>query len=509
MKFTIEIQQNLGQILFKWCNINALRSIGDPAAKPVAEKRTPFLLMLFAALLTMDPVTWAARPKLPDGPSDPIFELQDEDRPPNPPGNIRVVERNATSIELSWPDSSRYEEGYQLQRRVPSTSSQWQTVNSWGPQSEWLSYTDNDVQPDMKYCYRVRIYNFIGDKLSPLKCVYSRDGNDYTVWRAQITFHTADISDADTDDSVYVGLNAVSRNFIPSGNRTFLDYGRDDFERDDLFTYDLNLKNLSEISDITRISISKSGNNGWCLADFVLTINGLDMYSEDFSGLADGCLWLDNDNGNSRTHVVTHEMLRAHPDWQNYNHTTALFLLALNGIPNEEMVSRLEGMTGDFIQNNKLYWGHLHGPAVEVTRGCPANVESCQTIHVDFDLAASVTGPNPGVDVDFDLNFECSDGDLTIKSSNVVVDVDSRWYWEVLSLGLINFLDGEVEDRVEDGWNAIEETLEVGADCQISVNEYGDITIEAGEPEQPAIVIPRPAVFHTLPASKMRLFTLP
>jgi hypothetical protein len=88
------------------------------------------------------------------------------------------------------------------------------------------------------------------------------------VWRAQIILHTANTSHANTDDSVHVGLNAGSTAVVPSGNGTWLDYGRDDFEGGDTFAYDLDLHNIHERSDVTQIYISKTGSDGWCIADY-------------------------------------------------------------------------------------------------------------------------------------------------------------------------------------------------------------------------------------------------
>src|SRR4030095_7899028 len=125
-------------------------------------------------------------------------------------------------------------------------------------------------------------------------------------------------------------------------------------------------------------------------------------------------------------------------------------------------------------------------PAVEVTRACPAGVEPCSTIHVDLDLAADVFGPDPGVDVQFDLTFACTDGTLSITSSNVLIDADSDWYWEALSLGLLNLVDDKVKKSVAAGWDAIREAIDAGAGALISVNDSGDIFIQAVESEPPS-----------------------
>ena len=398
---------------------------------------------------------------------------------PHAPENVTLVEREATSIELRWRDRADNEDGYQLLRRV-GTSGPWSIQASWEPLSGTTTYTDTGLLPDTLYCYRVRAFNRNGGNNSLSRCAFTKDGNGYAVWRAQIIFHTANVSNANTDDKIYVNLNGYA-NAVPRNNSTWLDYGRNDFERGTTYAYDLNLDYLGEIGDINQINISKTGDDGWCIQDFTLQVNGLDLFTQDFSDLSGGCLWLDSGSGHSRTHIVSHGALRAHPDWNSYNHTGAKLLLANNGIQNEEMVSRLEGMVGDDIHDNKLYWGHLHGPAVEVSYGCPAGAASCQTLHIDLDLAASAPGPNSEVDVDFDLTFSCDNRQLLITSSNVEIDADSNWFWEILSLGLINFIDNAVEERIEKGWKAITEVIEVGADCRISVDTEGNLLIEEGE----------------------------
>src|SRR5688572_27399616 len=60
---------------------------------------------------------------------------------------------------------------------------------------------------------------------------------DLRVWRVQIRFVTDGASNMGTDDDVEVSLN--------DGNHTWVDYGRDDFETGDDFTYDLLLTNIS------------------------------------------------------------------------------------------------------------------------------------------------------------------------------------------------------------------------------------------------------------------------
>jgi hypothetical protein len=117
---------------------------------------------------------------------------------------------------------------------------------------------------------------------------------DAPIWRLQMRLRIADIEDAGTDDDVRVQLN--------SRNSTWLDYGRDDFERNDTFTYDLGMVGIRKISDLEYIRISKTGDDGLALKSFVLLVNGREIYMHSFAGAGH---WLDNAAGYSRMYVVS------------------------------------------------------------------------------------------------------------------------------------------------------------------------------------------------------------
>jgi hypothetical protein len=439
-------------------------------------------LGLHGALLLFASDALALRPLPPPGGDLPI-EIEPVDpakQPPAAPAAVTIGTRTASSVELSFRDASAYEDGYQLQRRQVGSSA-WQVRRSYGALTGSTSFTDTGLVADTQYCYRVRAFNKFGQRFSPERCVFSRDGRGYRAWRTQLRVRVADREDAGTDDSVFVRLNG---NGIPSGNITYLDYGRDDFERGSEFTYDLNLDGIDEIGDITQIALSKEGDDGLCVQGLSLLVNGIPVFDRDL-GSASNCQWLDTDSGSSPTLTVNHAELRAHPAWSSYNHTAAQLLL-LFGVPNAQLVSRIESMVGDSLHGTELYWGDLHGPAVEVSRGCPASATECSTAHVDLDLSLSTWLPDPEVDVDFDLDFVCSNGGLSIVTSNLEVDADSAWYWEVLSLGLIEILDSKVRRGVEGGWQEIAAMLDVGAECRVNVTGDGSLQIEAVPRQGPA-----------------------
>jgi hypothetical protein len=227
--------------------------------------------------------------------------------------------------------------------------------------------------------------------------------------------------------------------------------------------------------------------------DFTLKVNGFDLFHQDLSTNPGGCLWLDTSGGHATTFTVDHATLRANPLWASYNEDGALLLLAARGIPNAEVVSRIESIVGDSIHGNALYWGHLYGAGVEARHGCSASATTCNVIHVDLDLAADVNNaPDPEVDIDFDLKFECTGGAITITSENVVIDADSSWFWEVLSLGVMNLVDGEVEDKVQDAWQNISKTFGGVADCSAFVDLGGNVSFSVARQSDPTSPVVRP-----------------
>ena len=282
---------------------------------------------------------------------------------------------------------------------------------------------------------------------------------DTAIWRAQLRMVVADVDDAGTDDSVRVELS--------DGNGTWLDYGRDDFERNSDFTYDLVLTNLGKLDDIKYLRISKVGNDGLCLKSFDLLINGKRIYSQNLTVGRTPCRWIDSDDGHAPLLLVSRATLRANTLWQQYTQPFPPLL-----IPREELESRIESIIGDKLHGTKLYWGEISGRAVEVTR------KDDHTVHVDLDLAYSVDNWfDPEVDVDFDMAVTCSNGKITLTASNVQVHVDANWVTDVLSLGLVNIAEHYIDGRINDGLKNFTFKTEVGVPLcpTITVRPNGDV----------------------------------
>jgi hypothetical protein len=249
---------------------------------------------------------------------------------------------------------------------------------------------------------------------------------DVGVQRVQIRLVTANVSDAGHSDSLLVSLN--------QNNFTWINYAGDDFERNDDDTYDLLLDGVDQFNDIKWITISKTGDNGWCVEQLELIVNTADapVYSRSFSP----CLWLDNDGSNKRSLTIPFGTLRILALWRNYDPPPIADQLV---IEREELESRIEAAVGHALHGTQGYWGQIHGRPVEVERA------GNQTVHVDVDLAADVFGPDPEVDLDFDLELSCTDGVIEMRIENLDPSVDFPWYVEFLF-----FLEDDIEDGILD-----------------------------------------------------------
>ena len=267
------------------------------------------------------------------------------------------------------------------------------------------------LQPDTLYCYQIVPHDFFSeyvDYKSGVVCSYTRERPSRSVYRAQLVLRTASGSDDGTDDPVNVALNRrylgalyeyLAGDEQPFGNMTRLDRPGDDHERGAVEVYDLNLSRISDLGDITEISIEKDGDDMWCLSGVALVINDETLFSEDFSP----CRRATNES----VLYVSHEDLRAAPAWASYRTNLVPADAAtrlLNGqtvpileISRGDLEKRIEGVVGDSISGNSLEWRGSKG--VEET---PVDE---RTAHVELDLQADVTGPNPSVDIGFDLQF--------------------------------------------------------------------------------------------------------
>lgn len=366
--------------------------------------------------------------------------------PPSAPALLGGV-RGGDSLTLHLADVAG-DETYNVIERIDGNS--WTTVAGFGALSGLVPVVDAGLAADTRYCYRAVAGNNFGESYSPIYCAWTRDGTERSVVRLQLRVVTGDVGDADTDSGVWVGLNSSLMSEAPSGNGTWMNYGIDDFDRGDEFFYDLQLSSVSEIGDITRLDLYKSGSDWWCVAELGLLANGTELVTVDFSGEPDGCLWLDQDSAHGSMFSLDHDTLRAQPSW---NASPAPLPL----VGNAELRSRIEGTVGNLIHGTALYWDlgltNATGRYVQTFFVDPA------TLHVDLDLSADIDDWfDPLVDIDFDLVVAggCNGkGTLTLEltPTNVVIDSETS---------LDSFMtEDDVEAAILEAWRVDPIAVEV------------------------------------------------
>lgn len=419
---------------------------------------------------------------------------------------VTVADRGETSITLEWHDLSTNEARNELYRRVQGGS--WTRIATLGADNareDALQYVDEGLSPDSQYCYQMRAINSGGTKYSYVKCGYTRDGREIPVFRAQLRVKTAPFRGAGTDDDVALRLNSVSRAYVPNGNETWLDYGRNDFEEGADQFYDVSLEGIGELSDVIMLSLHKPGSDAWCIEEIALHVNENDQFAYNnevfrrtWGSTPGTCLWLGG--GQPTTRTISHAQLRAHAGWQAGPNT-----IPIPWFVQSELESRLESIIGDLLTDTPAYWGDRYGRAwVEAVR------TNDSTLHVDLDLAGDGFGPDPEVDVDFDLvvGTRVEDGRdiISIQAQNLGVDVDFDWWMEVLSFVLpcgpvasvatdsgipdcVSALEDYIEDRVLEQWEPVSASLDAGEACRngkrlsVWVDPYSTVYLECVEPE--------------------------
>lgn len=236
---------------------------------------------------------------------------------------------------------------------------------------------------------------------------------EVTLYRIQLKLTTGVGKGAGTDDVVFVQLNNLDKQF-------FLRKGVDNFIEGHTEIYDILPSNVKKVKDIQFLNFGVRGNDGVCLKKIELFFNGNinPVFSKSYSG-SGSCI--DNDTTEMAKNItIQSDELRSSVNWK-YNSSNDDIWQPLQCISKEMILSMVEAAIGNqiTIANNGLAWGSkggvdtIWGAAVEV------NFVDKKTLHFDLDLQKTIKGPNPEIDVDFDLEFNCQNGIITTAVKNV------------------------------------------------------------------------------------------
>lgn len=243
------------------------------------------------------------------------------------------------------------------------------------------------------------------------------------VYRVQLRTITCSLPGAGTDNAVQVKLNAA--------NSTWLDYSHNDFERGATFTYDLGLEGVDVLRDISTLEISKRGADAWCLRDLRLYVNNEPIFARAYGPTG---RWLSA--GATRTLAVSTRQLRRNAAWRAYRPS-----LPPTRVSREELESRIESAVGNALYGTPVTWRRLEGRAVELSRATRLAYRGALHLEARLD-----NWPDPEIRAIFQLAIACRGGEMSVRVRELTFDVDSPWYANVATLGMV---DRKIERTLE------------------------------------------------------------
>jgi hypothetical protein len=274
------------------------------------------------------------------------------------------------------------------------------------------------------------------------------------IWRVQVRFITADVSDAGTDSNVWVQLN--------DNNKTYLDSGRDDRERNRDEVYELRLDGVNKLSDIDFFKVQKNGDDGWALRRIILIVNNSVIFEESFPSSPH---WMDNEDGDTRIRFVDDIFMRPRSQWVNYIVPTRP-----NIVPAADTTLRVEALHGDYTSN-----GETHNLGFkEVGHSAVAmNAISLDTWRVHVGLNETDTWLiGQDIHLRFNLKIGCASGRPNFTVSNVNASSAFEPYTEQARGSARSFVNGDFKPRL----NEMMKGFRYGPLCPtIALSPEGDI----------------------------------
>ena len=94
-----------------------------------------------------------------------------EPTPPSKPTDLTITNTTTKTITLKWYDRSSNEDGFIVERQREGGS--WSPVHNfpYNAGTGWVQpWTDRNLSPDTRYCYRVKAFNNYGENFSSTEC---------------------------------------------------------------------------------------------------------------------------------------------------------------------------------------------------------------------------------------------------------------------------------------------------------------------------------------------------
>jgi hypothetical protein len=254
---------------------------------------------------------------------------------------------------------------------------------------------------------------------------------DVPVYRLQVKLTTGRGPDYQTDDRVFVTLNASMQPY-------YLDNASDDREQGRTDVHDIIDPTIRKISDIKQLNITKAGTDGWSLSQVQIVVNGKTIFTHTPNKILDG------DGGKSPILNYTSQQLRSAGRW-SYAQNVGIHIPPLT-ISKSDLREMIEGYMGNYmryIPNATVNWGSTSGINTRWGDAVELKTRNTQTLEVDLDLQVSVTGPNAELDVNFEFVVNCTNGkvELSIQNAKASLNYLSRINIDRMRLNLSKHLN--------------------------------------------------------------------
>lgn len=338
--------------------------------------------------------------------------------PPPPPLGFTIDGWDVTTVTMSWWNNLAADTT--IVQRELGGSGIFVTLATWGPLASGTqtTFTDTGATSDSSNCYRVLAGNANGWSAwswPAVRCVYTHDGRNITVDRVELFVRIADVSDAGTDDSVQARLQSPAWlvNWRPAGNASWVDtIDDDDFDRGVARWYELLAHNITDLTDITEITLDKPGSDAMCVAEVALRVNrntsgpGMVVFRRMFGETNSTCRWVTQSSPLTMTVVDLH----AAPEWQ----AATAPIVPTAGIAAEWLRAQIQAAFADSTHGTDARLGGW---------SLTTKVSSPTRLHVQVPLIVDTLLGDVSTTASFDLDLEntCADGVLraTLRATNV------------------------------------------------------------------------------------------
>jgi hypothetical protein len=373
---------------------------------------------------------------------------------------------------------------YRLEKR--RTGASWGFATSGTPTvDETRTYKDSGKGHDERWCYRLQATNAAGTAISNEACGLTETPDDRVpnprVHRLQLLVKVAGFSDAGTENMITAHLSTmtvpgVHFNALNPAPRLEGDDWIDSFASGREFTYELELRQVQRVRDISEIRIHNSGDDALCIERLELLVNDTPAFEKFFGPTPSTAACIETQYGSSHgpTLLVAFDELRASPDFTSF--VSPELDLNTGIIRRDEIERRVEAVVGNFIwADERVWWGDFHGD-----RAVEASFVDPQTLHFDLDLQGDGFFSNFEIDLDLDVRvgIGVTEGGFGLAFDVIDVETSAAYpFWsEVIgySLGIVVgtgvydvewLIERLVEDAIESGFTVEGTPVSIGGVC--------------------------------------------